>query len=168
MWKRPRSDISRRVLFYISICACWSFEANPQKLVSCLIRTLKFIATCNRPAPALAWAARLLSGVLFLASLIILIGGFNINLPPFFADACWGLSLLYCGILLRYAPADHWFDNPILIISHPIYWMMTVAALYNAAKRVAFGQLDWLKSNHQPYAVAIRSDGGAPYQGSAG
>lgn len=113
-------------------------------------------------------AARLLSGVLFLASLIILIGGFNINLPPFFADACWGLSLLYCGILLRYAPADHWFDNLILIISHPIYWMMTVAALCNAAKRMAFGQLDWLKSNHQPYAVAIKSDGGAPYQGSAG
>ena len=96
-------------------------------------------------------AARLLSGILFLASMILLGGGFDIGLPPFFTLGCSIFFAAYCGILLRYAPADNWVDNFMLIISHPFYWILTIAALFNAMKRMAFAQMGWLKSNHQPY-----------------
>ena len=99
----------------------------------------------------LSVAARLLSGILFLATMILLGGGFDIGLPPVFTLGCSIFFAAYCGILLRYAPADNWVDNFMLIISHPFYWILTIAALFNAMKRMAFAQMGWLKSNHQPY-----------------
>jgi len=95
-------------------------------------------------------APRLLSGILFLASMILLGGGFDMGLPSFFTLGCSIFFAAYCGILLRYAPADNWLNNFILIISHPFYWVLTIAALLNAMKRMAFAQMGWLKSNHQP------------------
>lgn len=95
--------------------------------------------------------ARLFSGILFLTSMILLGGGFDIGLPSLFTLGSSIFFAAYCGILLRYAPADNWVDNFILIISHPFYWVLTIAALLNAMKRMAFAQMGWLKSNHQPY-----------------
>ena len=96
-------------------------------------------------------AARLFSGVLFLASMILLGGGLDIGLPFAFTFGCSIFLAAYYGILLRYAPADNWLDNFALIISHPFYWILTIAALLNAMKRMALGQIGWLKSNHRPY-----------------
>ena len=100
-------------------------------------------------------AARLLSGILFLASLVVLIGTFDIGLPPLFTQSCFFIFAVYTFILMRHAPADNWIDNAMLIISHPVYWILTSAALINAAKRMALGQLGWLKSGHQPYEPKI-------------
>jgi cellulose synthase/poly-beta-1,6-N-acetylglucosamine synthase-like glycosyltransferase len=95
--------------------------------------------------------ARLFSGILFLAFLIFFIGPLDSALPPLFTLGCGLLSIAYGAILLRYAPTDNWLDNLMLIISHPFYWMLTILALFNAMKRMGFGQTGWLKSNHQPY-----------------
>lgn len=100
-------------------------------------------------------ATRLLSGILFLASLVIILSGSDIGLPPLFVQCCWAISIVYTLVLIRYAPADNLIDNIVLIITHPFYWIFTIAALCNAAKRMAFGQLGWLKSNHHPYEPKI-------------
>jgi cellulose synthase/poly-beta-1,6-N-acetylglucosamine synthase-like glycosyltransferase len=113
-------------------------------------------------------AARLLSGVFFLASLIMTIGAFEIGLPPIFIDSCLFIGAIYALVLIRHAPADNWLDNAMLIITHPIYWILTIMALGNAAKRMALGQLGWLKSTHQPYARITKRDDDEPYRGSIG
>lgn len=35
--------------------------------------------------------------------------------------------------------------------THMAFSIMPIAALFNAMKRMAFAQMGWLKSNHQPY-----------------
>ena len=55
-------------------------------------------------------------------------------------------------VLLCLVPSGGIANRIWLGLGHPIYWLMTVPAFLNAMKRMALGQLSWLKSAHQPYA----------------
>lgn len=55
-------------------------------------------------------------------------------------------------VLICLVPSGGIANRIWLGLGHPIYWLMTVPAFLNAMKRMALGQLSWLKSAHQPYA----------------
>lgn len=61
-----------------------------------------------------------------------------------------GYGCVLC-LLVVFSPATSWWGRVFLAVTHPIYWLMTLPALLNAMKRMAFGQLGWLKTTHQPY-----------------
>ena len=59
--------------------------------------------------------------------------------------AAW-LVLLYHRARRLNLPRRMW-----LVLTHPLYWMLTVLPLLHACKRMGLGQLSWLKSPHRPY-----------------
>ena len=58
-------------------------------------------------------------------------------------------------ILIRLAPAKNFGQRFWLGVSHNFYWLMTLPPLFNAMKRMALGQVSWLKSAHKPYAYEV-------------
>ena len=126
------------------------FYRGMQKAVSSAVLGGAIIDQKPAVAPPNVQSTNMAFSILPIA-VLLLGGGFDMGLPSFFSLGCSIFFAAYCGILLHYAPADNWLDNFIIIISHPFYWVLTIAALLNAMKRMAFAQMGWLKSNHQPY-----------------
>ena len=104
----------------------------------------------------LVLAVRLFSGLLFIASAAIYLMPTNIYITPLFLYLSLGFYPAYAVILFIYAPADNWVDKIGLVVTHPIYWMMTFPAQIYALIRMACGQTGWLKSPHQPYVPDLR------------
>jgi glycosyltransferase XagB len=115
-----------------------------------------------RPAGAFKWSAamlacimvlgvRLVSGLLFIIGGIVLMTPRESHLSPYLICASIGSYLIYSLVLLCYAPSDNWADKFGLVLSHPFYWALTFLANLSAIKRMALGEVNWLKSPHQPY-----------------
>ncbi len=60
---------------------------------------------------------------------------------------------IWFGILVVFAPHPTIIGRIWLAIGHIFYWLIGLPAFFNACKRMAFGQLEWLKSPHQPYQL---------------
>lgn len=97
-------------------------------------------------------AARLLSGLLLTIGGFLLFTPWESHLNPYIIYANMGFYFLYMAFLLRYAPSDNWADKIGLVLSHSFYWALTFLAKLSAIKRMALGEVNWLKSPHQPYA----------------
>ena len=61
-------------------------------------------------------------------------------------------------LLYRTGPARTRTARLFYALTHWVYWLYMLPAFCNAAKRMAFGQLSWLKSQHQPFCI---HEGGA-------
>ena len=61
-------------------------------------------------------------------------------------------------LLYAHTPARLGWKRVFLTLTHPFYWLLTVLPLINACKRMALGQLAWLKSTHLPYEAPLEGD----------
>jgi cellulose synthase/poly-beta-1,6-N-acetylglucosamine synthase-like glycosyltransferase len=59
-------------------------------------------------------------------------------------------------VLVQLAPSARFSHRIWLGLSHNVYWLMTLFPLLNATKRMALGQLSWLKSAHKPYEPQLK------------
>ncbi len=103
----------------------------------------------------LVLTGRLASGPTHVLALLWV--GQNMSEHGFNAREEMGLLLPFIGhfalflLLIALAPADSLARRIWLAMSHNLYWVMSLPPLLNAMKRMALGQLSWLKSAHQPY-----------------
>lgn len=97
-------------------------------------------------------AVRLISGPLFMLSLIIMLGPVDLAFPPLAAYTAWAFYALYGLALLTRRRTGSWPGHVFLVLSHPFYWMATLVPQINALWRMARGDLSWLKSPHRAYA----------------
>lgn len=61
------------------------------------------------------------------------------------------IYLLMVFITYRLGRASSRRGRLFIAMTHAVYWLLSVPPLLNAAKRMALGQVDWLKSPHTPY-----------------
>ena len=115
------------------------------------IRHVPLAMTC-----ILILVARLAAGPAHLLSLLLLVTRLFDPTVPLAFDASTLLPLtiylLMIFILYRLGRATTRRGRLFIALTHWLYWLLSVPPLLNALKRMALGQLDWLKSPHKPYA----------------
>ena len=104
--------------------------------------------------------SRLLSGPVYLIGAALVLSDVSRQLTTGLSTAPPSLLVAVCmygawvSLSYFYATAPKRRQRIFLALTHPFYWMMTVWPLLRACKRMAFGQVNWLKSPHLPYAAA--------------
>ena len=100
-------------------------------------------------------SVRLISGPLFMLSVILFLAPINLPIPPVVEMIGWGFIGFFSLALLTRRRSGGWGHHLFLVLSHPIYWMVTLIPLANALWRMASGQLNWLKSKHRTYPKTV-------------
>ena len=134
-------------------------EANMLPQICNMLQTLDYPAD---RLDCMVLIARLLSGPLHASAFAIAfispqyrfetLSNSNLSLMVAAFYGAW-LVLLYA-----HTPARLGWKRVFLTLTHPFYWLLTVLPLINACKRMALGQLAWLKSTHLPYEAPLEGD----------
>ena len=79
---------------------------------------------------------RLISGIFFIASAVLLLLPFELQFPSLFTYVSLGFYSVFFSVLIYLAPNKNLIDRLVLAATHPIYWTMTFIPLLYAIKRM--------------------------------